>query len=229
MKHSNYIQIALADDHTMVRNGLKSLLEATGHYKVSVEAESGLELFNKLKAAKSLPDICIIDLQMKPLNGYETILLIKKKWPQLKIIVLSQHEHELLISKLLHAGAGSYLAKTTSVTTLIEAISSVLKKEVYYTDTVTQILLKQSKNKTDTLAITDKELQFLCLCCSDLTQKEIAQKMNVQTRTVDNYRDSLFNKLNKHSRTGLAVYTTTTGLINLSVEYLLSSGLLDSI
>ena len=220
------MQIALADDHQLIRNSIKTLIESNGNYEVIIEAPNGLDLVAQLKTKKELPHICIIDISMGPLKGYETIQVIKKKWPQIRIIVLSIYEHELLITKMLRAGAASYLHKNCNLRTLYEAIDHTVTNGSYYTETVTKLIFRKINNKTN-LEINDRELQFLCLCCTDLGYKEIAQKMKVGERTLENYRDSLFHKLDKHTRSGLALFATTTGLVNLSMEYLMNSKLLD--
>lgn len=218
------VRIAIADDHGMFRSGLKSLLMSIGDYEV-YEFTNGLDLIHSLKRSVPLPDICIVDLQMHPLNGYETALLLKKNWPQIKTVALSMYENELVISKLLQAGISCYLCKNNTAEVLSLAIDQIMKMGYYHTETVTRVLMGRMKSMYPFPKITEKELQYLCLCCSDLTNKEIALKMNVQTRTVDNYRDSLFSKLGKHTRGGLAIFATTTGIINLSVDYLLSNNL----
>ena len=224
MKVDKIVQIAIADDHSMIRDGLRLLIETNEKYKISIEASNGLDLVTKLQTAETLPDICIVDLRMGPLNGYETILVIKEKWPKIKTIVLSMYDDALLISKIISAGASSYLFKNCGAVILLEAIGQIMKKGHYETDEIAEL-----RNSKSSLHITDKELHFLCLCCTELTYKEMAVRMNIEPRSVDNYRDSLFDKLGKHTRTGLAVFATTTGLVNLSVDYMVNNNMLDNI
>ena len=227
MNSVNKIHIALADDQVAVRKGIKSLLEEMDNYEVSLEASNGLELITQLKAMKTLPDICIIDVGMGPLNGYETMLVIKKKWPQLRTIIFTAYNNELLISKMLRAGASAYLARNITPKVLNDAINSVLENGCYYTGETSKVLLQNIGNNKGFPEITKRELQFLHWCCCDLTNKEIADRMGVATRTVENYCNSLFRKFDKHTRTGLTVYAIASGLIYLSTEYLESTGLLD--
>ena len=225
MKLSRTIEIALADDHTMIRSGIKALIEFNPDYKVVMEADHGMDLVTQLMERDTLPDLCFIDLNMNPLNGYETQLAIKKKWPQLRTIILSMYDNEVLVSKLLEAGANSFLSKNLTTKVLHEAIEQVTKKG-YYNTSVIDNIRKQKENKTY-IHINNKELQFLCLCYKDLGYKEVAQVMQVEPRTVENYRDSLYGKLKINTRAGLAAFARTTGLVDLTTDTLRESGLME--
>ena len=223
MELQNPIEIALADDHTLVRQGLKSLIELNKNYKVTMEAEHGMDLITQLAASKKLPDLCMIDLSMSPLNGYETVIVIKKKWPGLKTVMLSMYDHEVLVAKVMDAGAKSFMAKNITVRILHEAMDHVVNKGYYHTPMISEMLLR--KESKTCLHITERELQFLCVCYKDLSYKEIASRMHVELRTVENYRDSLYHKLGIHSRAGLSAYARSTGLMDLTTDYLEESGL----
>ncbi len=216
MKKSLPIPLAIALGHAMDRNSLKALIEHTGNYEVTIDAHSNEELITKFKTASAQPTLCIIDMSIASQKGYASLLKLKEKWPDVKIIVLSVFDNETLVTRTLKAGAASFLYKSCSTMMLIEAIEQVLENGNYLTGAVSKMLLqKGNKNKRD---LTDKELHFLCLCAKDLGYKEIASIMGVRIRTVGNYRDSLFSKLDIHTKSGLVNYAIESGLMNLLVE-----------
>jgi hypothetical protein len=182
---------------------------------VILEAGNGRELIEKLSAADTLPDICIVDINMPEMNGYETASEIRKHWPDVKILALSMYDTELNIIKMLRSGANGYVLKDSDPEDLRVAITRICKDGFYHSELVTGRMLNilfDPNGKMNT-EINDRELTFLRLCSTELTYKEIADQMCLSPRTIDGYRENLFKKLNITTRTGLAMYAIKAGVV----------------
>ncbi|MDR3681366.1 MAG: response regulator transcription factor [Flavipsychrobacter sp.] len=212
------ISIALADDHAILRKGVAELISKFDNMNVVYEAGDGKELLEKTAAQDKIPDVFILDINMPVMNGYETAHALKKKYPGCKILALSMYDNELSIIKMLRNGANGYVLKDADPSELRNAINEIYQHEFYYSDLVTGRVLKllQVPETKNSNALTEKETSFLVLCCSEYTYREIAEKMDVSPRTVDGYRESLFQKLDIKSRTGLAIYAIKTGIVSVT-------------
>ena len=213
------IKLAIADDHGLFRSGLAQILSGYEDLEVVFEAKNGKELVTKIAKlpAKERPDVCILDINMPVMNGYDAAKSITTNHPKIKILALSMFDDEAIIIKMFHSGAHGYILKDIEPNELRKAIRSVHTVGVYHSDVVTNNVLKGAKviDEDDDVVFTSKELDFLKYCCSEMTYKVIAEKMGVSHRTVDGYRDNLFSKLNLKSRTGLVVYAIRTGIVNI--------------
>ncbi len=211
------IKIALADDHAILRKGVAEFLSKFDDLTVIMEAGDGHELITKLKAADALPDVCIVDINMPGMNGYETAAEIKKGWPDIKILALSMYDTELNVIKMLRNGANGYVLKDSDPEDLRVAISKVHKDGFYHSELVTGRMLNilHDPDGKMNIEINERELNFLGLCCSELTYKEIADQMCLSPRTIDGYRESLFRKLHVTTRTGLAMYAIKAGVVSV--------------
>ncbi|MGZ3777238.1 MAG: response regulator transcription factor [Mucilaginibacter sp.] len=198
------IRIAIVDDHTLFRNGVASLMSEFDELQVVFEAENGQQLQEAL-AKRGLPDVVLMDINMPVMDGYEATLWLKRNHPQIKVLALSMFEDDQAVIKMIRCGACGYVLKESKPRELLEAIKTIHSKGVYINEMVSGKLIRSVTDEEDA-EITKKELDFLKYCCSELTYKEIADKMNVSPRTVDNYREALFLKLNLKSRTGLVLY-----------------------
>lgn len=215
---SEKIKLALADDHTLFRKGVEELIEDFDNMEVLFSVENGKELLDRLRSAKILPDVCLLDINMPETNGFETAKAIKEQWPDIKILAVSVYDSEFNIITMLRAGAGGYILKDSQPQVLKQAIESLYQNGFYHSELVTGKLLHQiisTPKETTSSGLNEKELQFLKLCCSEMTYKEIADIMQMNHRTIDNYRDQLFQKLNIRSRTGLVLYALKTGIATL--------------
>ena len=192
------------DDHTLFRNGVASLMGEFDELQVVFEAENGHQLQEAL-AKHGLPDVVLMDINMPVMDGYEATAWLKKDYPQVKVLALSMFEDDQAVIKMIRCGACGYVLKESKPRDLLEAIKTIHTKGVYINEMVSGKLIRSVTDDEDA-EITKKELDFLKYCCSELTYKEIADKMNVSPRTVDNYREALFLKLNLKSRTGLVLY-----------------------
>lgn len=219
MENSERITIALADDHTMFRRGLVSILGGYKDIDVLFDASNGKELIEQIQAAKEKPRICIIDVSMPVMHGYDTVKNIKKHFPKILMLALSMYDDESNIIQMLRSGANGYILKDSEPAVLIDAIRTVDKRGFYDSELITSDIrtnLKHDRdNNTKHLPVTGKELQFLKYACTEMTYKEIAIAMDVAERTIDGYRDRLFEKLEVKSRIGLVVYALRNGIVNL--------------
>ena len=208
------IAIAIVDDHTLFRSGLANLLEEFDEIEVVFEAIHGQDLQVKLSHHKPI-SVVLMDISMPIMDGYTTTRWLTTNHPNINILALSMFEDEKAIIEMLKAGAGGYLLKESKPSDLLLAIQTIQEKGFYINDLVSGRLISTLKKEPTKTVFTEKELIFLQLCSTETTYKEIAIEMNVSHRTVDNYRESLFTKLNLNSRIGLVVYGIKNGLISI--------------
>jgi two-component system, NarL family, invasion response regulator UvrY len=212
------INLVLVDDHILLRNGLADLLKNKG-YNILFQASNGKEFIDNLLPTH-LPDIVLMDINMPIMDGFETTLWLTKNHPDIKVIALSMYDAEDNIIKMIRNGARGYVLKYAEADELINAIDSIAKSGFYYSDLVNHKLVNSilsasphKQNSLEKIIVTDKEVVFLKLCCTEMTFKEIADTMNLSPKTIDRYREILFDKLNIHSRVGLAMYAVKSGLV----------------
>lgn len=199
------ILIAIVDDHTLFRNGVAALMREFGELEVVFEAESGLKL-QQMLIKYPLPQVILMDINMPDMDGYQATKWVKEKYSSVKVLALSMFEDDKAVLNMIKCGAGGYILKESKPRELLEAIKAINEKGVYINDMVSGKLLRSVSGKDDLPDLTKKEIEFLKLCCSELTYKEMADIMFISPRTIDNYRESLFQKLNIKSRTGLVLY-----------------------
>ncbi|MEO7306122.1 MAG: response regulator transcription factor [Ferruginibacter sp.] len=213
--------IVLVDDHVLLRNGLAELVKSLGHI-VLFEADNGKQFVEKL-TAKSIPDLVLMDINMPEMDGFETTQWVKQNHPDVKVLALSMYDNETSIIRMLKCGAKGYILKDSEPTELKAAIEDIMNKGFYYSDLVSGKLM-HAINKLDDnndglkslVPLNDRETDFLKYTCSELTYKEIADKMFVSPRTIDGYRDTLFEKLHVKTRVGLVMYAIKNGIVNIN-------------
>ena len=206
------VKITIVDDHKLFRKGMVGLMNNFKNCKVVCEANHGEEL-TRLISSSACPDIVILDINMPVMDGYETAVWLKKNFPQIKILALSMNDSEESIIKMLRAGANGYILKDVDPDELENAINELVLKGFYHSDMVSEALLNNMNAVSGTVmggreasGLNDRESEFLRLACTELTYKEIAEKMGVAPRTVDGYREVLFEKLDVKNRVGLVLY-----------------------
>jgi DNA-binding NarL/FixJ family response regulator len=214
-------QIALVDDHTLLRNGLAALINSFEGYAVLFEASNGKEFIEQLKTFPE-PDIVLLDITMPEMNGLETAEWIKKNLATAKILVLSVLDIDTVIISMLKRGARGYLLKDSKPSVFRQALDSIRDTGFFMNELVSHKMLSYVTEKdtkinqaTIVASLTENELQFLQLACTEMTYKQIAQKMEISPRTVDNYRDELLKKLKVQTRIGLVIFAIKYGLFKL--------------
>lgn len=212
------VKVAIADDHAIFRAGLKQLINTFPEFEVCIDASDGQDLIDKIEASPAIISICILDVTMPNLNGYDTLAKIKETWPDIKTLILTMHGSEFPIIKLLRNGANGYLLKGADPDELHIALNELNEKGFYSSEFMTNkfiTALQNLKKKHLVIDFSENELAFLKLCLSEMSYKEIAIQMGISPRTAEGYRDALFAKLNLKTRTGLVMYVLKTGLIPL--------------
>jgi two-component system, NarL family, invasion response regulator UvrY len=214
-------KIGIVDDHVLMADAIASMISQSNQYKVTFKAKNGKELQTKLSSSFLKPDLILMDINMPIINGIEATEWILKNHKTVKVLALTMNDDEISIIRMFKAGAKGYLLKDVSSDELFYAIDSVLTKGFYYSDFVTPIMMSSVFHKameSDSITIMDlkdKEMEFLQHACSEKTYKEIAELMNVSPKTVDNYRDSLFQKLEVKSRVGLVLFAVKHNIISI--------------
>ncbi|HEY0676708.1 MAG TPA: response regulator transcription factor [Chitinophagaceae bacterium] len=212
------IQVALVDDHILLRNGLASLVSSFGDYGVLFEADNGKHFIQQLQP-RQLPDVVLLDINMPEMDGYETAIWIKKHYPDIRVLALSMYDNENAIIRMFKAGAKGYILKDSHPIELRTALDSIVRKGYYYSEMVTGRLIhtinqldEEDSEIKQLVQLNEREIEFLKLACSEMTYKEIADRMYLSPRTIDGYRDTLFEKLNCKTRVGLVMYAIKNGI-----------------
>jgi two-component system invasion response regulator UvrY len=212
---SKKIQVGIVDDHNLLRKALGKLISSFENYSVLFEGDSGKELKTKI-IQHVVPDIILLDVNMPDMDGYETVRWLNKNYPQVKVLALSMFSDETTIIRMLRLGAKGYILKNIEPEELKEALDSIMKKDFYLSEYISGKIIsglhKDLGNPDEQIALSEKEKEFLRLVCSELTYKDIADKMFISHRTVDNYRNVLFEKLKVRSRVGLVMYAIKNGI-----------------
>lgn len=214
-------QIAIVDDHALFRKGLVMLINLFPNYRVLFDAINGIDFISQINS-DNLPDIVLMDISMPEMDGYATTQWIQKNFPQIKVLALSTMDAETAIIKMIKNGAKGYILKDADPAELKLAFDEVLSLGYFYNEFITRKvlhsvnLLIDDKNSTGTFVkLSEREIDFLKLACTELTYKEIADKMFVSVRTVEGYRDTLCEKLDLKTRVGLAIYAIKNGVVVL--------------
>lgn len=213
------IKIILADDHKIMREGLKNLLEDKPDMEVVGEAKNGRDAVQL--AIKFLPDIAIMDIAMPDLNGIEATKQILNESPATRIIALSMHSDKQFVTGMFRAGASGYLLKDCALEELAEAIRAVHVKHTYLSKEITDVVLKELVHKLENEAenskeeITDREREVLQLIAEGISTKDIAGKLYVSAKTIETHRQKIMQKLNIFTIPELTKYAIRMGLTSL--------------
>jgi len=205
------IKIVLVDDHRLFRSGIASLIDNLTGYKIIFEADNGQELIRRI-SQKFKPDIILLDMNMPVMNGESTAQWLIGHYPEISIIILSMIDDPEKVLTMIRMGVKGYLLKSAEPAEFEDALHQVSRGELYYPEFVTRQLSKPA-GKTETFH--PREIDFLKLACTELTYKEIADQMCISVRTVDGYRDQLFEKLGAKNRVGLVLYAIKNKIIEL--------------
>ncbi|MVN23270.1 response regulator [Mucilaginibacter sp. HMF7410] len=209
------IPIAIVDDHTLFREGVSGLMSEFEELEVVFKAENGRQMQQAL-LKQALPKVILMDINMPVMDGYASTCWLKANYPKIHVLALSMFEDDEAVIKMIRSGACGYILKESKPRDLLEAIKIIMLKGVYINEMVSGKLIRSVAAHETAPNLSSKELDFLKHCCSELTYKEIADLMFVSPRTVDNYRESLFQKLNIKSRTGLVLYAIRNNLFQVT-------------
>lgn len=205
MKH----KIVIVDDHILIAKALRGIIETFDNFEVMYESENGKVMVERMQNKKNVPDIVLLDISMPIMDGFETATWLRENHPEVLVMTLSMQNDEDSLIKMIRAGVKGYLLKNIHPTELEKALNSLVTNLYYYPDWATKSIvhnLGNANSKVNQPKFTDKELEFLSYTCTELSYKEIAAIMFCSPRTVEGYRDNLFEKLELKTRVGLAVF-----------------------
>lgn len=209
-------KVLIADDHAIVRAGLRALIGAETGYELVGEASGGYEAISLLE--KTLPDVLVLDLSMPDLDGISVTKNIKPRFPDLKILILTLHEDEALLKESIKAGAAGYILKRAAEAELILAIQAILRGDLYVDPSMVRALLGEPKQSssvqfTPAEALTSREKEILKLIVEGYTNRQIGENLSISIRTVEGHRANISDKLGLHSRVELVRYAREHGMI----------------
>ncbi|MBC9796634.1 response regulator [Sinomicrobium weinanense] len=208
------IKIALIDDESLFLEGLTALLSNLKEISVVLTAEDGSEFLMQLSntSAENFPEVVLVDIQMKPINGFELVEKLKEEYPDLKIIILSSHYKNTMFGHMIKMGVSAFIPKHSSREELFRVIDSVYKTGVFFTPKDHQMLVDYVRNKSKKPglgpvdSLSDREIEVIKLICSEFTNQEIADKLFISKRTVESHRQRILEKIGAKNTVGLVVY-----------------------
>src|SRR6266496_805371 len=211
------ITLGIVDDHQLFLKSLVLLVNSLESFNILVDALNGEHLLKKLASLYIQPDILLIDVNMPVLDGVKTAQRVAEKYPLVKMVALSMKDDDATIINMIKAGCCAYLLKDIHPSEFEKALLEIYSKGYYNADASNinyrRLILKA--NKEDTVKFSDKEKRFLQYACTDLTYKQIAAEMYLAERTIDGYREILFQKLNVESRVGMAMEAIRRNIVSL--------------
>ncbi|OXG06961.1 LuxR family two component transcriptional regulator [Flavobacterium araucananum] len=212
MKPKN--KIIIVDDHLLFSQALELLINSFKDFEVINRFENGKVFISYLQEnIDSDVDLILLDVNMPVLDGVSTMKWIKENRPDLKVIALSVNDDEEIIIKMLTNGAKGYLLKDTSPENFKDGIISVIEKGFYFTEIVSDVLVKKANSDSTKINLKDKEIIFIKHACTEKTYKEIASEMCLSPKTIDGYRECLFDKLEIKTRIGLVLYAIKNKIV----------------
>ena len=214
------IRVFLADDHLILREGIRALLEKVPDIEMVGEAADGEAAISSIE--QLMPDVVLMDITMPGINGLEATRLIKQRYPQIKVLILTMHETDQYLSEMLSAGASGYIVKTTDSSELISAIQEVNEGNVHLYPSIARMLVEDYLHKVTTgeekksyNGLTPREREVLKHIAEGKQNKEISNFLGISVRTVQAHRTNLMDKIGAHDRTELVKYAIRKGIIDL--------------
>lgn len=208
--------IVIIDDHTLIANALSSIISNFNQFEVLYVCENGADLQEKLKS-KPAPNIVLLDITMPIMNGFETAKWLKATHPNILVMALSMQDDEQSLIKMIKNGSKGYMLKNVHPTDLEKALNNLVENGHYFPEwaasKVFTSIHEDTIDASSKLNLSDREVEFLKYTVTEMTYKQISEKMFCSPRTVENYRDNLFEKLELKTRVGLAVYALKNGYV----------------
>jgi DNA-binding NarL/FixJ family response regulator len=214
------IRVLIAEDHKIVREGLISCLKNQPDIEIVAEVSNGKMAIDK--AVELQPDIVLMDISMPEINGLDATKILIKKFPAVKILILTAHDEEEYIFELIKSGAKGYVLKDISSNDLISAIEKIHAGETYFDEEITKVVIKDYINNIDSIkkeddkTLSSREMEVLKLIADGLANKEIADRLNLSVKTISSHRESIMKKLEIHSIAGLTKYAIEKGFLKIS-------------
>jgi len=209
------IRLLVADDHTIVRQGVVSLLEAAGDCQVVAQASDGVEAVEQALATR--PDVAVMDIGMPRLSGLEVVRRIRHELPHTRVLVLTMHEEEEYVLHIVKAGASGYLVKDSATTELLAAVRALARGQGYFGPYAARVLAEQYRRPEDAPdpygALTSREREVFHLVVEGKTTKEVAKVLQISPKTAENHRTRLMDKLGVHNTAELVRYAARRGLL----------------
>ncbi|HTN18384.1 MAG TPA: response regulator transcription factor [Chitinophagaceae bacterium] len=221
------IKIAIVDDQRLFRDGLAALLKSVPEFALTAVWENGRDCIDQLPGLPITPQVLLVDMNMPEMNGVELTTILQKKYPAIRIIILTVYEQERFIFKMIEAGASAYLLKNSETEEVIHAIRTVYRSGYYFNETVVQVMKNGSRKPLPALRnsnnipieLTGREKEVLLLICKELTNTEIASHLYISTRTVDGHRNNLLAKTGARNTAGLVLFAVSNGLLDILPQH----------
>jgi len=216
------IRIAIVDDHEIVRKSISDALMYANGFNMVFLAENGVELLFELE--RNPVDVIILDLQMPIMSGEEALVLVRERYPETKIIVLSSYDNRPIMADAFQKGSNAYLSKDCGIEDLIDAIHGVMEKGYYFTENFQQELVDsftQPNNNSYPFTnqiLSERELDIIKLICEEKCSREISEKLNISERTVENHRYHISKKIGTSNGIGMLVYALQNGIAKITAD-----------
>jgi DNA-binding NarL/FixJ family response regulator len=211
------IKVIIAEDQAMFREGLKLLLQDEPDIRITGEAANGEEVLDMV--VKEKPDVIVTDIQMPKMDGVELTRVLQESYPEIKVIALTMYQEDYLIVDMLEAGAKGYLLKNSTRAKIVEAIHVVYANGRYFCETTSLKLMKkiagsqfEISNRNDADKFSSTEKKIIELICQQLSSKEIGEKLHLGLKTIESYRNKIFDKMGVKNMAGLVIYAIRSGL-----------------
>ena len=213
------IRILLADDHPVVRKGIRTCIAKFEHFEIIGEVADGRDAVVKARELK--PDVVLMDIQMPKMDGLEATRLLQQSVPETKVLILSIQSDKATVLQIIRSGARGFVHKDSSPEDLLRAIESVHRGESFFSTDAAQVVLNQyvsesnGRDESRGSRLTPREMEVLTLIAEGFSNKEVSSKLDVSVRTVEAHRERIMRKLNLHSVVGLTRYAIAHGIIRL--------------
>jgi DNA-binding NarL/FixJ family response regulator len=211
------MKVVIVDDHVLIARALAAIIESFGTYQILYECANGKELQERLSEGGAIPDMVLVDVNMPIMDGRDTTLWLKINYPEIRVLCLSMMDDEGSLLKMIDAGVNGFVLKNCTPSELENAIEGVVVTGSFFPTWATRLMVSSLRKRSvsqevNMPLITRREMEFLKLCATELSYKEIADRMNCGVRTVETYRDALMKKLDVKGRVGLAMYALRHGI-----------------